>query len=232
MAKIPYLFVGVAALVAAVLASGGADEQPAVDAVATAESRPLWSPRTDPVAMLETALAAVPVSAAGDAPPSPPVEVPGAQVQLRALFERSMMYTGERPMAMIMSELEQEIEKRVPPSQLPAARVLLEKYARYRTESTLLENAIETAATPQAMRLHIEGIRELRGKLFSQDELASLFPADEAYEAVVLARMEIRNSATLSEEEKEERAAALEASLSPQVVAAEALRNKIVRLDD
>jgi lipase chaperone LimK len=217
-AKFLLFFAGLAILLAAALVGSGQQEEPALQRAA----QPRQERSADPAPDKQPAVAA--------ANPASPAPVPGPQAELRALFERFLMHDGERPMAMIRDDIEKELATRLPQDQLAAGKALLEKYVRYRDEGTLLENAIDTAATPQALRMHIDSIRDLRARVFTQDELAGLFPAEDAYEETVLARLELRYS-TLGEEEKHAQAQALEASLPPEVLAVEALRTRIVRLE-
>lgn len=221
-AKVLLFLAGVAVLLAAALVDVGTEEAPV-------PQRPALQPTPQqPTAHFAPPQAPAAGVVAGDS--AAPL-VPVAPAELRALFERFLMHGGDRPVAMIRGDLERELEQRLPPAQLAASRALLEKYIRYREEGALLEHAVDTAATPEALRIHIAGIQDLRARLFGKDEAAGFFPGDEAYEQTLLARLEIRYSATLSEDEKHAQAQALEASLSPEVQAAEALRTRIVRLE-
>lgn len=222
-AKFLLFLAGLAVLLAAALVGSGTQEEPVSQRAAQAPPQSQQR-AADPGPAKEPAVAVA--SAASPVPPA----VPGSQAGLRSLFERLLMHHGERPMAMIRDDIENELASRLPQDQIPAGKALLEKYVRYRDEGALLENAIDTAATPQALRLHIDSIRDLRARVFTRDELASLFPAEDAYEEIVLARLELRYSA-LGEEEKHAQAQALEASLPPEVLAVEALRTRIVRLE-
>lgn len=222
-AKVLLFLAGVAVLLAAGLVDVGTEKAPVPQRTAL-EPRPqqraadLPPTQVAPIAGIEARDSAAPV-------------VPVAQAGWRALFERFLMHGGDRPMAMIRGDLENELAQRLPEAQLPAGKALLDKYIRYREESALLEHAIDTAATPEALRLHLVAIQDLRARLFSKDEAAGLFAADDAYEQTLLARMQIRYSATLTEDEKHEQAQALESSLSPEIQAAEALRSRIVRVE-
>lgn len=151
--------------------------------------------------------------------------------ELRAIFDRHLTLGADRPITEVRQQIEQELTRRFSGQARTPARALLDKYIQYRQQSEPVQAAIDKAADVATLRAHIRTLQDLRRRLFSANEITALFPADDAYEKSIVARLEIHQNAALSDEQKYQQLQALEASLPPEVQAAEEARSNIVRLD-
>ena len=88
----------------------------------------------------------------------------------------------------------------------------------------------DVTLTPQQRRL--AALATLRARFFNRQEIAAVFGREDAANQEALARLRIREDVTLTPQQKQERLAALEASLSPAERAAREAPLKIGRMQE
>jgi lipase chaperone LimK len=151
-----------------------------------------------------TVAGALPVDADGH------LVVAGAVLEL---FDWFLAASGEEPLAVIRARIEAEIDARLGPPADAEARDLLDRYLAYR-------DAVEQMALAMGHELPLDRrfqlLRELRREHFGPDARA-LFGAVEERLRIELAQHRVSEDPTLSEAERAERLAALDAELPAEV---------------
>lgn len=150
---------------------------------------------------------------------------------MRKLFDHHLVLGAGRPIAEVRQVIEANLDAHWPADEAARGKALLAKYLRYSEAMAPLQEAMDLADSPAALRTHIDALQALRMRVFTSDEVAALFPAEAAYEQTLLARMELRHHPALSEEQKHQRLQELEAAVPPAVQAAEEARSQVVRLE-
>jgi len=137
--------------------------------------------------------------------------VPGPET--RRLFDYFLTATGEEPPERTRSRIVAEIERRLPPSARAEAVALLDRYLDYRERARTFEASGDLPA-------RVEALARLRREIFGDDSRRLFGDERSVARAAEIAR--IASDATLSEEERVRRLAALDAALPPAASAARA----------
>ncbi|MDB5956965.1 lipase secretion chaperone [Ramlibacter sp.] len=161
------------------------------------------------------------------APIDPPSTVAAPSQVLRRALVREFAKLGDVPLAILEQELAREFANG-DPLQAQAAAALASKTIAFQLEADGLQRAIDTAGNPQALRVHVKHLQDLRARSFTPQERAALFPDDDAYEELLVARLQLRHEVSPDDEEQQRRLAELEASVSPALRAVERERSGIV----
>jgi lipase chaperone LimK len=136
--------------------------------------------------------------------------------ELARLFDYYLAGQGERSLADIRAETERELDRRLGPKPALHAKRLLAQYWHYKEAVADLEKTAGIAGgTADALRKRMAARQALRAQFFSAAEIAGLFGFDDAYDADAVARVDIGQDKTLSEAQKKQKLAALDAALSP-----------------
>ncbi|MGK5027305.1 lipase secretion chaperone [Janthinobacterium sp. RB2R34] len=136
--------------------------------------------------------------------------------ELGHLFDYYLAGLGEKPLEAIRSQIELELERRLPPGPAREAKRLLAAYLSYKQALVLTEQALPSSADAlQAASARLQAMRALRPAYFTEQESAGLFGALDARDDDALARMVVLQDSTLGDAEQQRRLAALDAALSP-----------------
>ncbi|SFV04840.1 lipase secretion chaperone [Pseudoduganella namucuonensis] len=153
--------------------------------------------------------------------------------ELGYLFDYYLAGLGERDLAEIRAEIERELDRRLKPGAAVAAKRLLSSYLEYKRALVDLERTVKAGKDiVQAARARREAVMELRKRYFSPQEIAGLFGATDAYDADALARMEVTQDKKLSEAERKEKLARLDAKLTPAQRAERDAPVALMKLED
>ncbi|AEK63285.1 lipase secretion chaperone [Collimonas fungivorans] len=153
--------------------------------------------------------------------------------QLVDLFDYYLSAMGEKPLAAIRREIEQELERRLTPNAAGEAKRLLGNYIEYKTALVELDKNPQLGGNGlAAIRQRMEKMQELRARFFSPAESKGMFGSSDTEDMDTLARMEIGQDKSLSEAQKQAKLAALDAALPASVREARAAPLKIVKLED
>ncbi|MGH8809726.1 MAG: lipase secretion chaperone, partial [Noviherbaspirillum sp.] len=138
--------------------------------------------------------------------------------ELRLLYDYFLTAVGEKTVDEIRAEIEREIDKRLKSAPAAEAKRLLARYLDYKRELVEVEkNAQLAGPSLAAMRARIEAMHRTRAKFFSGREAEGLFGADDTYDADALARLEVLQDKSLTDAQKKEKIAALDAALPAEV---------------
>lgn len=153
--------------------------------------------------------------------------------ELRLLYDYFLTAVGEKTVDEIRAEIEREIDKRLKSAPAAEAKRLLARYLDYKRALVDVEkNAQLAGPSLAAMRARIEAMHRTRAKFFSGREAEGLFGADDAYDADALARLEVLQDKSLTDAQKKEKIAALDAALPAEVREAKEAPLRIVRLEE
>lgn len=139
---------------------------------------------------------------------------PLVHAELKRLFDYYLSAVGEQSIEAIARQINQEIERRLPPPQIPAAKRLLARYLDFKRELVKLEGKPELSASgAQTIRQRLLAMQDLRSQFFSADETQGMFGFDDAYDLDGIARLEISQNQDLSQAQKTTQLAALDAAM-------------------
>lgn len=149
------------------------------------------------------------------------------------LFDYYLSAIGEQPLAAIRAEIERELERRLKPDAAHAAKQLLGRYLAYKRDLVDVEKTAQAAGgSLQAIRNRLALMQEARLRHFSEREIQAMFGDGDASDLDAIARLEIAQDTSLSDEQKRERLAQLDAALPSAVREAREEPLKILRLEE
>ncbi|WP_136413234.1 lipase secretion chaperone [Herbaspirillum sp. ST 5-3] len=134
--------------------------------------------------------------------------------ELRNLFEYYLAAVGEQSLDAIRAEIERELDRRLSPSLAVQAKDLLSRYLDYKRALVEVEKNPSLAGNAiDAIRARLLALQQTRTQFFSDKEIEGMFGADDAYDNDAVARLEIYQDKSLSDAQKREKLAALDAAL-------------------
>jgi lipase chaperone LimK len=148
------------------------------------------------------------------------------------LFDYWLTTVGERPLDAIRADVARDLDGRLAPL---AARQAKDLFGRYLQFKTALKDHRPTKATGRSVDMLREGLRlmlALRATYFNADESQALFGPQDAEASAALARMDIEQDPALSDQQRRERLAALDARLPASVRAEREAPLAVVRLEE
>jgi lipase chaperone LimK len=133
--------------------------------------------------------------------------------ELRRMFDYYLSALGEKTLDEIIVQIRAELDKMLKPSQADAAKLLLDKYLKYKQDLIAVEQKERPEGGVKAIRQRFNDMLELRGQIFTPAENEGMFGLDDAYDMDALERLEISQDSSLSAEQKRDRYAALDATM-------------------
>jgi lipase chaperone LimK len=153
--------------------------------------------------------------------------------ELGRLFEYYLTAVGEKSVDEIRVEIENELERRLKPAQAGQAKRLLTRYLDYKRALADVEKNLQKAGgSAETARGRMTAMQQLRSGFFSAKENSGLFGFDDAYDVDAVTRMEISQDKSLSEAQKKEKLAALDAAMSPALRDAREAPLIVVKLEE
>jgi lipase chaperone LimK len=156
-----------------------------------------------------------------------------ADAQLASLFDYYLSAVGEKPLDVIRQQIEQELERRLKPAAAAEGKRLLGNYIAYKTALVELDKNPQLSGNGlAAIRSRMQKMQELRARFFSPAESKGMFGFSDSEDMDALARMEVGQDKSLSEKQKQEKLAALDAAMPAALREAREAPLKIVKLED
>jgi lipase chaperone LimK len=153
--------------------------------------------------------------------------------ELAYLFDYYLAGLGEKPLEAIRGEIIRELERRLSGAQAVEARRLLDAYLAYKRALVDVERGLSPSADPaQSARQRLAAMQQLRRTYFSEEEIAGLFSASDAYDLDAVARLEIGGDKTLTDEQRKQRLAALDAGMPQKLRDERDAPTRVLRLED
>lgn len=153
--------------------------------------------------------------------------------ELRRMFDYFLSAGGEQNLSAIVERIDREIQSQLPAQQSDAAKALLRKYLKYKEALVALDKTPGSQGQGvDAIRKRFDGMLALRGQFFTPREDEAMFGFDDAYDRDAIARLEIHQNSNLSEAQKRERMAVLDAAMPAAVKAEREAPRQIIHLED
>jgi len=153
--------------------------------------------------------------------------------ELAYLFDYYLAGLGEKPLEAIRAEIVRELDRRLNATQAREARRLLDAYLDYKRALAEVERGLPPSADPaQGARQRLAAMQQLRRTYFSEAEIIGLFSASDAYDLDAVARLEIDSDKTLTDEQRKQRLAGLDARMPQKLRDERDAPTKVLRLED
>lgn len=154
-------------------------------------------------------------------------------VELRKFFDYHLSGIGEKSIEAIRAEAEHELDQRLPSAAAAHAKRLLGLYLAFKTALADLEQRPELAGNGvAALRARLVGMQQLRARYFDEREAQGMFGFEDAYDLDAISRLEISQHPTLSDAQKQQGLAALDAARSHELRDAHDAPLAVVRLEE
>ncbi len=137
--------------------------------------------------------------------------------ELGHLFDYYLAGLGEKDLGAIRAEIERELDRRLKPLAAGQAKQLLGRYLDYKRALVGAEQSLKNAPGDMAgmARARLVAKQKLRAQYFSASESAGLFGFSDAYDLDALTRLEISLDPALNAQQRAEKLAAQDRSISP-----------------
>lgn len=153
--------------------------------------------------------------------------------ELVRMFDYYLSAVGEKSLEAIRAEIERDIDARLKGLAAGQAKDLLTRYLAYKRELVEVERQPQTAGSgADAIRHRIAAMQKVRARHFTPHEIEAMFALDDAYDLDALARFEVSEDRSLSDQQKRDKLAALDASLHPALREAREEPLKVFRLEE
>lgn len=140
--------------------------------------------------------------------------------ELPRMFDYYLAAIGEKPLDAIRAEIERQLDQRLKPNAAEQAKRLLARYLDYKRDLVAVEKDLQDKAAgngPDAIKERLDAIQQSRLKFFSPEEVQAMFGLEDAFDRDNLARYEIAQDKTLTDAQKQEKLAALDAAMPPEL---------------
>ncbi|MBK9347208.1 MAG: lipase chaperone [Burkholderiales bacterium] len=139
---------------------------------------------------------------------------PLALAELRRLFDQYLSSVDAQSVAVATQQIHAEMDRRLAPINVPKARRILGLYLEFKRELVNLERSLSLSGQHlHAVRNLVRAKHDLRARYFTAEEVQALFGLEDAYDMDAIARLEINQNPALTPEQKQEKLAALDATL-------------------
>lgn len=153
--------------------------------------------------------------------------------ELGRMFDYYLSAVGEKSLDAIRAEIERDLERRLKPGPAAEAKRLLGRYFDYKRELAEVEkNTQLSGGTVTAVRGRLQAMQKVRSKYFSASEAEGLFGFNDAYDLDAIARLEVVENKTLTDAQKKEKFAAIDAAMSPALREEREAPLRILKLDE
>jgi lipase chaperone LimK len=171
--------------------------------------------------------------------------------ELAHLFDYYLAGLGEKPLESIRFEISRELDRKLRPEPAAQARRLLDSYLQYKRALAGIDRAqqpqtqaatqpVPQTATPEAAQAatlaaaqaRLAAMRQLRHDYFTEEEIAGLFGAADAYDDDAIARLRIAADTSLDAAQRKQQLAALDDRLPPTLRDDRDEPTKVLRLEE
>jgi len=148
------------------------------------------------------------------------------------LFDYYLTTVGERPIAAIQSQVEHDLDGRLAPHAARQAKDLFARYVQFKTALKAQRPARPVGRSVDMLRDGLRMMLALRATYFNEAESQALFGPQDAEASAALARMDIEQDPSLTDAQRRERLAALDARLPASVRADREAPLAVVHLEE
>ena len=187
------------------------------------------APATDARPLAATSLAGTTPDGAATATAADALVLDPALIRL---FDYYLTTVGERPIAAIQSQVEHDLDGRLAPRAARQAKDLFARYVQFKTALEAQRPAGPVGRSVDMLRNGLRMMLALRATYFNDAESQALFGPQDAEASAALARMDIEQDPTLTDAQRRERLAALDARLPASVRADREAPLAVVHLEE
>ena len=148
------------------------------------------------------------------------------------LFDYYLTTVGERPIAAIRAQVEHDLDGRLAPHAARQAKDLFARYVQFKTALKAQRPPTPAGRSVDTLREGLRMMLALRATYFNDAESQSLFGPQDAEASAALARMDIEQDPSLTDVQRRERLAALDARLPASVRADREAPLAVVHLEE
>jgi lipase chaperone LimK len=158
---------------------------------------------------------------------------PLALGELRRMFDYYLSAVGEKSIAAITQEINAEIDRSLAPVNVPKAKRILGLYLEFKRDLLDLERRPGISGQGvQAIRNRMLAMQDLRSRYFNAEETQAMFGFEDAYDMDAVSRLEISQDPQLTAKQKQDKLAALDATLSPELLREREAPRVILRVEE
>ncbi|HJV83783.1 lipase secretion chaperone [Noviherbaspirillum sp.] len=155
--------------------------------------------------------------------------------ELPRMFDYYLAAVGEKSLDQIRAEIERQLDQRLKPNAAAQAKRLLAAYLDYKRDLVTVEKNLQAGATGngiEAIKARLDAIRQSRLQFFSPAEVQAMFGLEDAYDRYNVERYEIAQDKALTDAQKEEKLAALDAAMPPELRKDQEAPLAVVKLEE
>ncbi|MFC7420672.1 lipase secretion chaperone [Iodobacter arcticus] len=131
-------------------------------------------------------------------------------------FDYYLATVGERPLAEIIAQIAQDLDRELKPDAAKEAKRILAQYIQFKQAlAALANNPALAGQNLETMRLRLAAIQNTRSRFFNRQEITALFAEEDLQHNALLERLAIQQDERLSAAQKAQKQATLDAQLSP-----------------
>lgn len=138
--------------------------------------------------------------------------------ELGRMFDYYLSALGEKSLDAIRVEAERELDRKLKPNAAKQAKRLLAQYLDYKRALIDVEKDQKlTGTTAAIVKSRLLAMQKVRAQFFTPQEAQALFGFNDAYDMDAVARMEVADDKNLTDAQRKEKLAAIDAAMSPQL---------------
>ena len=153
--------------------------------------------------------------------------------ELRRMFDYYLSAVGEKSIVAITQQINSELERTLPAQQVPNAKRILGLYLEFKRELMDVERKPGAAGQGvQAIRNRLLAMQDLRARYFTAEETQAMFGFEDEYDMDAVARLEVSQNPALSEQQKKDKLAALDAAMPADLRAERDAPQVVLRMEE
>ncbi|WP_136419008.1 lipase secretion chaperone [Herbaspirillum sp. ST 5-3] len=155
--------------------------------------------------------------------------------ELPRMFDYYLAAVGEKSLDQIRAEIERQLDQRLKPNAAAQAKRLLAAYLDYKRDLVTVEENLQAGATGngiEAIKARLDAIRQSRLQFFTPEEVQAMFGLEDAYDRYNVERYEIAQDKALTDAQKGEKLAALDAAMPPELRKEQEAPLAVVKLEE
>ncbi len=138
--------------------------------------------------------------------------------ELGRMFDYYLSAMGEKSLDAIKVEAERELDRKLKPNAAKQAKRLLAQYLDYKRALVEVEKDQKlTGSTAAIVKARLAAMQKVRAQFFTAKEAEGLFGFSDAYDMDAVARIEVADDKSLTDAQKAEKLAKIDANMTPQL---------------
>lgn len=153
--------------------------------------------------------------------------------ELGRMFDYYLSALGEKSLEAIRAEAERELDRKLGKKAAQEAKRLLGRYLDYKRALVDVEkNQQAGGSTAAVLKARLQAMQKVRAQFFSAKEAEGLFGFNDMLDQDAIARLEVTENTQLTPEQKQQKMAAIDAAMPPQLREEKEAPLRIARVED